>query len=78
MKADELIDHIELHNSHFKLDPRYKDPEDLEQAMLDVSSHVDAGRFQEVPAEIALQELQALRRNVPGLAGKPAPDPEAD
>jgi len=78
MKADELIDHIDLHNSHFKLDPRYKDPEDLEQAMLDVSSHVDAGRFQEVPAEIALQELQALRRNVPGLAGKPTPDPEED
>jgi len=78
MKADELIDHIELHNSHFKLDPRFKDPEELEQAMLDISSHVDAGRFQEVPAEIALQELQALRRNVPGAAGRPAPNPEQD
>jgi len=78
MKADELIDHIELHNSHFKLDPRFKDPEELEQAMLDVSSHVDAGRFQEVPAEIALQELQVLRKNVPGLAGKPVPYPEQD
>jgi hypothetical protein len=76
MKADELIDHIELHNSHFKLDPRFKDPEELEQAMLDVSSHVDAGRFQEVPAEIALQELQSLRKNVPELANKPTPDIE--
>jgi general secretion pathway protein D len=70
MKADELIEHIEIHNANFKLDPRFKDPEDLGQAMLDVSSHVDAGRFQEVPAEIALQELQSLRRRVPGLAQK--------
>jgi len=73
MKADELIDHIEIHNANFKLDPRFKDPEDLGQAMLDVSSHVDAGRFQEVPAEIALQELQSLRRRVPGLAAKENP-----
>jgi len=70
MKADELIEQIEIHNANFKLDPRFKDPEDLGQAMLDVSSHVDAGRFQEVPAEIALQELQRLRRLVPGLAQK--------
>ena len=65
MKADELIKHIEIHNSHFKLDPRFKNPEDMEQAMLDVSSFVDTGRFQEVPSEIALQELQRLRKLVP-------------
>jgi general secretion pathway protein D len=64
MKADELIGHIELHNTNFKLDPRFKDPEEFGQAMLDVSSHIDADRFQEVPAEIALQELQSLRRSV--------------
>lgn len=64
MKADELVGHLELHNSNFKLDPRFKDPEEFGQAMLDVSSHIDAGRFQEVPAEIALQELQSLRRRV--------------
>ncbi|MHC4953747.1 MAG: secretin N-terminal domain-containing protein [Planctomycetota bacterium] len=74
MKADELIKHIEIHNSHFKLDPRFKDPEDMEQAMLDISTHVDAGRFQEVPAEIALLELQSLRKNVPNKAKTPVPD----
>jgi len=78
MKADELIEHIEIHNANFKLDPRFKDPEDLGQAMLDVSSHVDAGRFQEVPAEIALQELQSLRRQVPGLAQKEIDDEARD
>jgi general secretion pathway protein D len=78
MKADELIEHIEIHNANFKLDPRVKDPEDLGQAMLDVSSHIDAGRFQEVPSEIALQELQSLRRQVPGLAQKEIDDEARD
>ncbi len=78
MKADELIDHIEIHNSHFALDPRFKDPEDMEQAMLDVSSFVDTGRFQEVPAEIALQELHRLRKQVPTAAPKSTTTMEID
>ncbi len=62
MKAEELIDAIDIHNSNFKHDPRFKDPDEVEIARLDVSSLVDAGRFQKVPAERALLELQRLRR----------------
>ena len=62
MKAEELIDAINIHNSNFKYDPRFKDPDEVEIARLDIITLVDAGRFQEVPAEQALLELQRLRR----------------
>jgi len=61
MKADELIEAIEIHNSNFKYDPRFKSPEEMDIAHLDVSSLVDAGRFQEVPAEQAIMELNRMR-----------------
>jgi len=63
MKADELIEAIDIHNSNFKEDPRYRvEGAEADEAELDISSLVDAGRFQEVPAEQALLELQRLRR----------------
>jgi len=60
-KAEELIEAIDIHNSNFKYDPRFKDPEEVEIARLDVSSLVDAGRFAEVPSDQALAEIQMLR-----------------
>jgi len=62
MTADELIGAIEFHNAHFKNDPRFKKPEDADIASIDVSSLVDAGRFQQVPAEQAIREIQELRK----------------
>ncbi|MHC4134550.1 MAG: secretin N-terminal domain-containing protein [Planctomycetota bacterium] len=62
MKADELIEAIEIHNSNFKRDPRFKTPDEVGMAALDISTLIDAGRFQEVPAERALLELQRLRQ----------------
>ncbi len=62
MKADELISAIEIHNAVFRNDPRFKDPDDVGIASLDVSAFVDAGRFQEIPAEKAILEIQELRR----------------
>ncbi len=61
MKADELIEAVEVHNAIFKNDPRFKSPEEADIARLDISSLVDAGRFVEVPAEQALTELKKLR-----------------
>ena len=61
MKADELIEAVDIHNSNFRLDPRFKTPEEAGIAQLDISSLVDAGRFQAVPAAQALQEVQRLR-----------------
>ena len=62
MKADELIEAIEIHNSNFRDDPRFKSPNEADVASIDISSLVDAGRFQSVPAERALLELEELRR----------------
>jgi len=61
MKADELIEAVEIHNSNFMRDPRFKTPDEAGMAALDISTLIDAGRFQEVPAERALLELQKLR-----------------
>ncbi|MHC4819663.1 MAG: secretin N-terminal domain-containing protein, partial [Planctomycetota bacterium] len=61
MKADELIEAVEIHNSNFMRDPRFKTPDEAGMAALDISTLIDAGRFQEVPAERALMELQKLR-----------------
>ena len=72
MKADELISQIEIHNSRFKFDPRYRDAEEVEQARLDVSSFVDAGRFQEVPAEEAMLEIQRKRAQAQPAPAAPA------
>jgi general secretion pathway protein D len=69
MKADELISQIEIHNSRFRFDPRYRDQEEVEQARLDVSSFVDAGRFQQVPAEEAMLEIQRKRAQAQSEAG---------
>lgn len=62
MKADELIEAVEIHNANFRDDPRFRDPDDVDIGRLDISSLVDAGRFQEVPAERALMEIEQLRR----------------
>lgn len=62
MKADELIEAVEIHNSNFMRDPRFKTPDEAGMAALDISTLIDAGRFQEVPAERALLELQRLRQ----------------
>jgi len=62
MKADELIETVEIHNANFRDDPRFKSPDEAGIAEIDISSLVDAGRFQEVPAEKALLELQELRQ----------------
>ena len=62
MKADELIEAVEIHNSNFMRDPRFKTPDEAGMAALDISTLIDAGRFQEVPAERALLELQQLRQ----------------
>jgi general secretion pathway protein D len=64
MKADELIEAVEIHNSNFKHDPRFKTPEEVDMAQLDVSSAVDAGDFYEIPPETALAEIQKLRERV--------------
>ena len=65
MKADELVGAIDLHNINFKNDQRFRSPDDVNIASLDISSLVDAGRFQEVPAQQALMELERLRRRTP-------------
>ncbi len=65
MKADELIEAIDIHNADFKRDPRFRTPEEVDVARLDISSLVDAGRFQEVPPEQALLELESLRKRPP-------------
>ncbi|MGH7161891.1 MAG: type II secretion system protein GspD, partial [Planctomycetota bacterium] len=62
MKADELIEAIDLHNSNFRDDPRYSAAPGEKEGRLDISSLVDAGRFQEVPADHALLEIENLRR----------------
>jgi general secretion pathway protein D len=62
MKADELIEAIDIFNANYRDDPRFKSPEEAEIAALDISSLVDAGRFQEVPAEQALLEVQRMRK----------------
>ena len=62
MKADELIEAIEVFNAEWFHDPRFKSVEEAGFASLDISTLVDAGRFQEVPAEKALQEIQTLRQ----------------
>jgi general secretion pathway protein D len=62
MKADELIEAVEIHNANFRDDPRFRDPDEVDIARLDISSLVDAGRFQEVPAERALMEIEQMRR----------------
>jgi len=64
MKADELIEVVHIHNSLFRDDPRFKTPDEAGIAELDVSSLIDAGRLQEVPADVALQEIQQLRSRV--------------
>jgi general secretion pathway protein D len=61
MKADELIEAIDIHNANFREDPRFKSPDEAGFAALDLSSFVDAGRFQEVPPDVALQEIQRIR-----------------
>ncbi|MGQ0614644.1 MAG: secretin N-terminal domain-containing protein [Planctomycetaceae bacterium] len=61
-KANELIGKIQIHNAQFFDDPAYQHEEGEAGATLDLSYLVDAGRFQEVPAEQALQELERLRR----------------
>jgi general secretion pathway protein D len=61
MKADELIEVVEIHNQNFRDDPRYKSPDEAGFAEMDLGSFIDAGRFQEVPPDIALQEIQRLR-----------------
>jgi general secretion pathway protein D len=59
-RADQLLGRIEIPNARFAEDPAYRAA--AEDAALDLASLVDAGRFQEVPAEQALQELERLRR----------------
>ncbi len=61
MKADELIEVVEIHNSNFRDDPRFKSPDETGFAEMDIGSFIDAGRFQEVPPDVALQEIQRLR-----------------
>ncbi len=61
MKADELIEVVEIFNENFRDDPRYKSPDEAGIAEMDIGSFIDAGRFQEVPPDIALQEVQRLR-----------------
>ena len=61
MKADELIEVVEIHNSNYRDDPRFKTPDEAGIAQLDISTLIDAGRFQEVPPEMALMEIQRLR-----------------
>jgi general secretion pathway protein D len=61
MKADELIEVVNIHNSNFRDDPRFKSPDEVGFAEMDIGSFVDAGRFQEVPPDVALEELQRLR-----------------
>jgi general secretion pathway protein D len=70
MKADELIKAIDIHNSNFRDDPRFKTPDEAGFAALDVSSFVDAGRFQEVPPDVALAEIQRLRNRTAKGSGK--------
>ncbi len=61
MKADELIEVVDIHNTNFRDDPRYKSPDDAGFAEMDIGSFIDAGRFQEVPPDVALEEIQRLR-----------------
>jgi len=61
MKADELIEAVDIHNANFRDDPRFKSPDEAGFASMDLGSFVDAGRFQDVPPDIALQEIQKLR-----------------
>ena len=61
MKADELIEAVDIHNSSFRDDPRFKSPDEAGFATMDIGSFIDAGRFQEVPPDVALQEIQRLR-----------------
>jgi general secretion pathway protein D len=61
MKADELIKAIDIHNANFREDPRFKSPDEAGFATLDLASFIDAGRFQEVPPDVALAEIQRLR-----------------
>jgi general secretion pathway protein D len=61
MKADELIEVVEIHKAVFRDDPRYKSPDEAGFAEVDIGSFVDAGRFQEVPPDVALEEIQRLR-----------------
>ena len=70
MKADELIEAVDVHNANFRDDPRFKSPDEAGIAALDVGSFVDAGRFQEVPPEVALQEIQRLRSRTTTAAPK--------
>jgi general secretion pathway protein D len=62
MKADELIEPIDIHNSNFREDPRFPGGAEGADAEIEISSLVDAGRFQEVSAEQALFEVQRLRQ----------------
>ncbi|HEX5135831.1 MAG TPA: hypothetical protein VFY93_02585, partial [Planctomycetota bacterium] len=66
MKADELINVVEIPNENFRDDPRYKTPDEAGIAALDIGSFIDAGRFQEVPPDVALQEIQRLRSRTAG------------
>jgi general secretion pathway protein D len=61
MTADELISVVDIHNSNFRDDPRFKSPDEAGIAQMDIGSFIDAGRFQEVPPDIALQEIERLR-----------------
>ena len=61
MKADELIEVVEIHNAVFRDDPRFKSPDEAGFAEVDIGSFIDAGRFQEVPPDVALEEIQRLR-----------------
>ena len=61
MKADELVEVIDVHNANWRDDPRFKSPDEAGIAALDLGSFIDAGRFQEVPPDVALQEIQSMR-----------------
>ncbi len=65
-KADTLIEKIEIHNSRFKNDPRYREQFEGEDgvAALDVASLLDAGRFIDLPADEALREVEKLREKI--------------
>ncbi|MFQ5843411.1 MAG: secretin N-terminal domain-containing protein [Planctomycetota bacterium] len=56
LKAEELIEKLELHNQRFAYEERE------EGGGLDISSLVDAGRWEEVPPEDTLTEAARLRR----------------
>ncbi len=62
-KADKLIEHVEIHNSRFREDPRYKDElaEEEGEAKLDIGSLLNAGIFVDVTGQDTIREIERLR-----------------